>query len=171
MDLILEDIFKGLAISWEHFLGIAETHVGILEDKIYESPADESRAPELWYNSSAWLKVERLAFIHLECVKELITQLGDLPVLEEDGKPWLEGLVDQFEKLTTLVQEDLVKPTTNLSDLMYKSVGIRDSRQSLGLSTSMWRLSWITFIFLPLTFIVGFFVSTFLADDLPQGGS
>ena len=40
---------------------------------------------------------------------------------------------------------------------MYKSVEIRDSRHGLQLNTSMWRLSWITFIFLPLTFIVGFF--------------
>src|SRR6201996_6866291 len=40
---------------------------------------------------------------------------------------------------------------------MYKSVEIRDSRHSLQLGTSMWRLSWITFIFLPLTFMVGFF--------------
>lgn len=55
------------------------------------------------------------------------------------------------------VQEDLVKPTDSLNDLMYKSVEIRDSRHSLQLNTSMWRLSWITFIFLPLTFIVGFF--------------
>ena len=50
---------------------------------------------------------------------------------------------------------------------MYKSVGIRDSRHSLQLGTSMWRLSWITFIFLPLTFLVGFFgmnVDTFAND-------
>ncbi|OMP85068.1 hypothetical protein BK809_0000820 [Diplodia seriata] len=40
---------------------------------------------------------------------------------------------------------------------MYKSVEIRDSRLGLQLDTSMWRLSWITFIFLPLTFISGFF--------------
>lgn len=50
---------------------------------------------------------------------------------------------------------------------MYKSVEIRDSRHGLQLNTSMWRLSWITFIFLPLTFTVGFFgmnVSTFSGD-------
>ena len=40
---------------------------------------------------------------------------------------------------------------------MYKSVGIRDARQSLELNTSLWRLSWITFIFLPLTFLAGIF--------------
>lgn len=41
---------------------------------------------------------------------------------------------------------------------MYKSISIRDARQSLELNTSLWRLSWITFIFLPLTFLTGIFV-------------
>ena len=157
MDLVIEDIFKALATGWESFFNIAETHIAILEDKIYDSPADESRAPELWYNSSWWLKVERLCYIHLECVKELVTHLDDLPNKPELARTWLDGVTEQFDKVITLVQEDLVKPTNNLSDLMYKSVEIRDSRQSLSLGTSMWRLSWITFIFLPLTFIVGFF--------------
>src|ERR1700754_2956796 len=40
---------------------------------------------------------------------------------------------------------------------MYKSVAIRDARQSPELNASLWRLSWITFIFLPLTFLSGFF--------------
>jgi Mg2+ and Co2+ transporter CorA len=40
---------------------------------------------------------------------------------------------------------------------LYKSVSIRDARLSLSLNASLWRLSWITFIFLPLTFLVGFF--------------
>lgn len=40
---------------------------------------------------------------------------------------------------------------------MYKSISIRDARQSLELNTSLWRLSWITFIFPPLTFLAGIF--------------
>lgn len=40
---------------------------------------------------------------------------------------------------------------------MYKSVSIKDSKQSLELNASLWRLSWITFIFLPLTFLAGMF--------------
>ena len=167
MDLILEDIFKGLAVSWESFLTIAETHISILEDKIYESPADESRAPELWYNSSAWLKVERLMYIHQDIVKEVTSYLIDLSEDDEGKTDWLDGTVDEYQKLANLLDEDLTKPTAALSDLMYKSVGIRDSRHSLQLSTSMWRLSWITFIFLPLTFVVGFFgmnVDTFSND-------
>lgn len=48
---------------------------------------------------------------------------------------------------------------------MYKSVSIRDARKSVELNTSLWRLSWITFILLPLTFLVGAFgmnVDTFI---------
>ena len=41
--------------------------------------------------------------------------------------------------------------------MMFKAVAFRDSRDSLHLGLSMWRLSWITFIFLPLTFTVGVF--------------
>ena len=40
---------------------------------------------------------------------------------------------------------------------MYKSVQIRDSRQSLDLSASLWRLSWITFVFLPLNSVASVF--------------
>lgn len=40
---------------------------------------------------------------------------------------------------------------------MYKSISIRDARQSLDLNTSLWRISWVTFIFLPLTFLASFF--------------
>ncbi|KAF2455299.1 cora-like Mg2+ transporter protein-domain-containing protein [Lineolata rhizophorae] len=167
MDLILRDVFKGLTVAWEKYLSKCETHVSILEDKIYENPADESRAPELWRNSSLWLKVEKLMFIHMDIVKEMKTHLKDLA--EDDQEDWLSTTMEDFEKLENLVQEDLVKPTSNLSDLMYKSVEIRDSRHSLQLGMSMWRLSWITFIFLPLTFLVSFFgmnVDTFA--DMPS---
>ena len=154
MDVILKDIFKTLAYSWESYLNICSTHVSILEDKIYENPADESRAPELWTNAALWLKVEKLMYIHIDIIKEMRVLMKELVDEPEPYEEWLLGIPDEFEKLENLLQEDLVKPTTSLSDLMYKSVGIRDSRHSLQLGSSMWRLSWVTFIFLPLTFIV-----------------
>ncbi|KAF2711416.1 hypothetical protein K504DRAFT_465173 [Pleomassaria siparia CBS 279.74] len=158
MDLVLKDILKALSFAWEKYLGICEIHVGILEDKIYENPADESRAPELWTNSSLWLKVERLMYIHTDIVKEMRHRLKELALDDpHENEPWLGSSADELDKLITQFQEGVVKPTTNLSDLMYKSVGIRDARHSLQLGLSMWRLSWITFIFLPLTFVCGFF--------------
>ena len=171
-NMILGDIFHGLSVVWDDFLSVSSDHVSILEDKIYENPADESRAPELWTNQAAWVKVSKIMYIHQDLVKEVQSHMKELADADEDDGPaaeveWLASSPAQYERLAHTVMEDLVQPTDNLSDLMYKSVGIRDSRQSLQLALSMWRLSWITFIFLPLTFIVGFFgmnVNTF-SDD------
>jgi hypothetical protein len=158
MDIILRHIFQAITFNWERFLSRCETHISILEDKIYENPADESRAPELWTNSSQWLKVERLMYTHLDLIKEMRTHMHDLYVGDpRENEPWLQSSPEEMEKQITQFDEGVIKPTTSLSDLMYKSVGIRDARHSLQLGLSMWRLSWITFIFLPLTFVSGFF--------------
>ena len=186
MKIILSDIWKSVADNWEDLLNVCETHISILEEKIYDGPADESRAPELWTNSNVWLKVERLVGVHVALVREMQTNLKELTGDPDDI--WLETASDDMKRLTeryvvpsshhhfkcfigickTLetgvasdeskhifkillimisicrVQDDLVKPTTNLTDLMYKSVEIRDSRHSLQLNTSMWRLSYVS---------------------------
>ncbi|EED14038.1 conserved hypothetical protein [Talaromyces stipitatus ATCC 10500] len=154
---ILSDIFKSVVGTWDKFLDHAGTHMTILEDKIYERPDDESRAPELWANSSAWLKVEKLVNVHGSVVQEMRMRLHELTDDVDSEDNWLEDIPSDFERLTNLIAEDLTKPTESLISLLYQSVSIRDSRHSLELGVSMWRLSWITFIFLPLTFIVGFF--------------
>lgn len=178
VNLILSDVFHGLAVIWDEFLTVATDHINMLEEKIYENPADESRAPELWTNQAHWLKVDKVMWIHQDLIKELQGHMRELAEAEEedDEQPvpppeWLASTPAEFEKIGHTIQEDLVQPTANLSDLMYKSVGIRDSRQSLQLGLSMWRLSWITFIFLPLTFISGFFsMSVSLFDNSPNIG-
>jgi len=152
--MIMQDIWRAVSDQWETFLEISSHHVGILVDKIYENPANEALAPLLWTNSDNWLSAERLMSIHTNVVKECQANLVEA---SEGLEPWLEAIPGDFKRLSTLVQEDLVKPTAGLTDLMYKSVGIRDARHSLELSMSLWRLSWITFIFLPLTFLCGFF--------------
>ncbi|KAI7630939.1 hypothetical protein KC322_g22914, partial [Hortaea werneckii] len=144
--MVLTDVFHGLAVVWDDLLSTATDHVNILEDKIYENPADESRSPELWTNQAAWLKVNKIMWIHQDLVKQMQSQLRALAEFEtEDGEgidcpDWLASIPTDYEKLSHSVVEDLVQPTANLSDLMYKSVGIRDSRQSLQLGLSMWRL-------------------------------
>lgn len=179
-NMILSDVFHGLTVVWEEFLNVATDHVNMLEDRIYENPADESRAPELWTNQAAWLKVDKVIWIHQDLVKEMQAHMRALAEVDDDdddepisSPEWLSSTPAEYEKLGHSVQEDLVQPTANLSDLMYKSVGIRDSRQSLQLGLSMWRLSWITFIFLPLTFVVSFFgmnVNIFGGDPYPNIG-
>jgi CorA-like Mg2+ transporter protein len=185
--MILDDVFRALVARWETLLDTCQTHVSILEDKIYEQPADETRAPELWRNSSLWLQLEKLSTAHMAVVRDMRVRLRELvadltmpanaassnnnsntdviTVLNDDD--WLEEIPSDFERVANTIEEDLVRPTQSLISLLYQSVSIRDSRLSLQIDTSMWRLSWITFIFLPLTFMVGFFgmnVDTFAND-------
>lgn len=57
-------------------------------------------------------------FIHVDIVKEMKSHLKDLADLDEPSDEWLGSIPDEFEKLSNLIQEDLVKPTANLSDLV-----------------------------------------------------
>jgi CorA-like Mg2+ transporter protein len=184
--MILDDVFRALAARWEILLDACQTHVSILEDKIYEQPADETRAPELWRNSSLWLQLEKLTTSHMAVVRdmrvrlrELVADINTTTIAGSSSNPsndvvslvneddWLEEIPREFDRVASTVEEALVKPTQALISLLYQSVSIRDSRLSLQIDTSMWRLSWVTFIFLPLTFMVGFFgmnVDTFSND-------
>ena len=94
----------------------------MLTVKSWAEPADESRAPELWTNSSHWLKVERLIAIHANIVKEMQISLHEMSADQTEDN-WLESNSADMERISALIQEDLVKPTANLADLMYKSVG------------------------------------------------
>lgn len=168
MNIVLRDLFKAIHQNWSKTVSKCDEHVSILEDKIYDNPADESRAPELWTNQSLWLKVEKLVSLQVSVLQEIQNNVKEMSDEDQPHDEWFKHSPEEMKGIETMVQEQLVKPTANLSDLMYKSVGIRDARHSLQLGLSVWRLSWITFIFLPLTFMVGFFgmnVGIFQPDD------
>jgi hypothetical protein len=169
MKVVTADIFTALSNTWEDLLELSNTHVTILEDKVYSAPDDETRASELWTNNYLWLKVEKLVGLHWDNIKQIRENLLSLTSSESPDtlRSWLEGTQNDWQRLSNIVQEDLVKPTANLADLvsylfffpsfadnhfqMYKSVGFRDSRLNLQLSTSVWRLTWIATVFLPLS--------------------
>jgi hypothetical protein len=133
---ILSDIWRAVADSWQSFLHKSRGHVEILEARMYERPADESRADEIWKDTSTWLRCERLAYFHQGLIEEISDHLKDLSDDPGPEESWLAPNVNDFLRINNLIQEDLVKPTSNLSDLLYKSIGIRDSRHSLELSYS-----------------------------------
>ena len=153
---IMSDLWRVVIENWEAFMDIASNHISILEDRIYDVPADESRAPELWANAQFNLKTERLIALHINVVNNIQTQLNEFRTGKTESN-WIERAPENVQRISNLIQQDLVKRLANLNDLLYKSVEIRDSRHSLSLNLSLWRLSWITFNFLPLTFLSSFF--------------
>jgi hypothetical protein len=118
MRTITQDIFKAVTETWGEVLDASWEHVSILEDKIYEQPADESRAPELWRNQAKWLTYEKLMYSHQDTVTDMQKFLVELDGDLSDVGQWLKEILDDFKKLETRMSEDLVKRTNNLSDLV-----------------------------------------------------
>ena len=166
-------IFDTIAGKWSAYVLSMHNHIAALEEIIYDQPADDRRAPALWSISKQLLQAERLMKFHVLLLENVQRDLTDLT--GNTTRPsWLGQNLAEFSRLSSEVEEMLKKPVANMVDLvsyrflmvleranpwlqMYKSISIRDARQSLELNTSMWRLSWITFIFLPLTFLAGVF--------------
>lgn len=66
-----------------------------------------------------FLKVEKLIYLHIDVAKEMRNHLIELNDDDEEvDNNWLDASPADFERLSNLVQEDLVKPTANLADLV-----------------------------------------------------
>lgn len=168
MELILTHVFTKILRAWRKQFALLSIQHAQLEDRVYGQPSDDQHAPQLWAMSKYLWGMAKLVNRHsnlLEDVQENFNVFAEQKTGEEHA--WLENVLRDFRQASITIQEDFIRPTEHMIDLVYKSVSIRDSRQSLELNTSLWRLSWVTFIFLPLTFLAGFFgmnVSIFRDD-------
>lgn len=108
MKVITQDIFTSITDNWASFLELAETHVGILEDRIYSTPADETRAAELWTNNYQWMKVEKLVATHQDNSRQFESYLEDLlnysTETVQQGE-WLPDADLEWNRLSNIVQE------------------------------------------------------------------
>jgi hypothetical protein len=171
---VLSSVLDSILKAWRRQINKLSVQHALLEDHVYERPSDDSHASEIWAMSQHALEMAKLASRHstlCQDVQEYFNYFAE----RDDGNAWLEVVLKAFRQMSISVRDDFIDPTNYMIDLvrqhfrvsfaqqvltcsqMYKSISIRDSRQSLELNASLWRLSWITFIFLPLTFLVGFF--------------
>ncbi|KIW92260.1 uncharacterized protein Z519_07244 [Cladophialophora bantiana CBS 173.52] len=187
LQAVLSHIFDGLYQLWRDQIALIHEPHASLEDHIYAHPSDSSRARDVWAMSQRLHNMLKLVNRHskvIEAVQDDFAVFAETerhyhdggggaerkdrePGSGRDGRrasggsrsssTWLTPLLDDFEVLAENIGTDYLEPLEHMIDLMYKSVTIRDSKQSLELNASLWRLSWITFIFLPLTFLVGAF--------------
>jgi hypothetical protein len=165
-----------------HFQEVGR-HLGMLESHVYEHSSDDSHSTDLWSLSKhlidaralvsqhagtmIWAQAVSKTFATTQWTRAIRGSEDQNRWAEECEKQWLHEQHNELLNLADNVENESLKIIDHLIDLMYKSVSIRDARLSLELNASLWRLSWITFIFLPLTFLVGFFgmnVDTFVKD-------
>ena len=165
---VIRFLFDVIAERWGEFIISMHKQITSIEEKIYNNPADDAQSATLWSISKQTLQAQRLLGSHIQLLQRVQDRLAFLVTFDPQQSPdWLRQQIDEYQRLSSEIDGKLKQPIAHVIDLMYKSVSIRDARQSLELNTSLWRLSWITFIFLPLTFLVGFFgmnVDTFRGD-------
>lgn len=107
--------------------------------------------------SAHWATISRLLYNQKPSARDMRLFFGDSASADENSIFWLDAIPDVYDSLFADWDRGVAKRTSDLSKSMFQAVAFRDSRDSLQLGLSMWRLSWITFIFLPLTFTVGIF--------------
>ncbi|KPI45620.1 uncharacterized protein AB675_371 [Cyphellophora attinorum] len=169
-DIVLQ-ITEGIQRLWHQQVHLLHEPHAELEDHIFSQPSDPSRAREIWAMSQRLHEILKLLNRHtslIEDVQDDFRTFAERFDSEDDDDEWLDPTLATLTDLSEAIDVDYVQPMDRMMDLMYKSVTIRDSRQSLELNASLWRLSWITFIFLPLTALSGFFgmnVDTFNKGD------
>ncbi len=118
---------------------------------------------------------QRMLQDQLREMQSYLAVLGQC-IIDQFDRELLEVETDLHKHMESLescqldIQQSLTDPTANLLRYLikgtythqmtwqvYKRVAKSDARYSLQLSIGLWGLSWITFIFLPLTFVATFF--------------
>lgn len=74
----------------------------------------EGRDAELWGR----LKYEKLMFTHIDIVNDMRKYLVDIDGDRSDEGEWLKESPEDYQRLSNLIEEDLVKRTNNLSELV-----------------------------------------------------
>lgn len=164
---VIETVCDSLTDNLDETIDSYSTQRARLAEKVYQKPDDDTLASKLWAYSRAFQNAGKIINLLALLVDDIRSAFGHHLDDKRLSESFLTNLPNKFKTLAIDVEEELQKPTAEMIDLVYKSVSIKDARLSLELNSSLWRLSWVTFIFLPLTFLVGFFgmnVDTFAND-------
>lgn len=164
---VIENVCDSLTENLDETIDSYSTQRARLAEKVYQKPEDDTLASKLWAYSRAFQNAGKIIGLLALLVDDIRSAFGRHLDDKQLSESFLADLPYKFKTLAIDVEEELQKPVAEMIDLVYKSVSIKDARLSLELNSSLWRLSWVTFIFLPLTFLVGFFgmnVDTFAND-------
>ena len=105
-----------------------------------------------------WSTIARLIYSHRNLAKSVACVFRELALVKyKNGGLQLDASPGTFDLMIEEWDRNVVKRTAAVLDHMFKAVSLRDAHDTLHYGESMWRLSWITFIFLPLTFSTGLF--------------
>lgn len=110
-------IVDAVVVKWSEYIFFMHTYISTLEEDIYEQPANDKQAPNLWGMSKHVLQAERLITSHIllwENVQSGLTNFGGRKL----DINWLSISLEEFKRLRTEVEDSLRKPVAHMVDLV-----------------------------------------------------
>lgn len=150
---VIENVFESLAQDLDRKIDSHVARCGRLDRLVHGESEKDDITMKLWSCSKQNQGVRKTIDSTIYLMQDICRHFSKKGL----GEEFLSRQLTKLRDFASDVEEDLRKPIVDMIDLVYKSISINDARRSMELNSSLWRLSWVTFIFLPLTFLVGFF--------------
>jgi hypothetical protein len=117
MEHILLHVFTKVLRAWRKQLALLSIQHAQLEDRVYGQPSDDSHATELWAMSKYLWGMAKLVNRHsnlIEDVQENFNQFAE----RIGDYDWLDDILRDFRQASITIQEDFIRPTEHMIDLV-----------------------------------------------------
>lgn len=150
--LLLYHVIDGLVDSFFPSLTAFDDRIDELEDGIFMN-ADENQLQEIFQMKRLLVTMRKAAAPQRDAFASLMGGVAELPGLAEEDERYFRDIYDHLIRISDLID--------SYRDLLTGAMDVYLSTVSNRLNSVMQQLTIIATIFLPLTFITGFFGQNF----------
>jgi len=150
--LLLYRVVDGLVDSFFPILGAFDNRIDELEDQIF-SRADDRQLQEMFRMKRLLVGMRKAVTPQRDAFASLMGRVAQLPGLEDEDERYFRDVYDHLIRISDLID--------SYRDLLTGAMDVYLSTVSNRLNSVMKQLTVIATIFLPLTFITGFFGQNF----------
>ncbi|KAL3478816.1 ankyrin repeat-containing domain protein [Aspergillus californicus] len=156
---------RQLEDEWNSICNAAEHHLSNTRTSTFHSNGRNNNLVQIHLSDAeTWIKFSETHIAQMRYLRSLIESYDRWPVLQEGAISWLswkrENLQNEISDAETRVKERIARLTRTSQELIqleFNLTSIAEAQKSTSTNRSLKRLSWITFIFLPLMFISSLF--------------
>jgi magnesium transporter len=150
--ILLHHLLGALTDSYFPALSAFDDRIDDLQERIFAKPT-EDQLQELFQMQRWLVSVRKLITPARDAVASLVSGMIELPGMTADGEPYLRDLYDHLIRISDLVD--------SYRDLLSNAMSAYLSMVSNRLNEVMKQLTIIATVFLPLSFLTGFFGQNF----------
>ncbi|KAF8535308.1 hypothetical protein BDD12DRAFT_350432 [Trichophaea hybrida] len=160
---------RDLKQKWCLLFDTAENHLASTREKLLEKQGmDNNLSHNLLRDAQCWTNLRKLILAHIRKAEEFIRVYEENDYLCDEVWNYinsltlsddLKGLKECTERISRLDEEtkEMIQLEFNLVSIHESHISVEMAKKSTIMAASMKRLSWITFIFLPLMFTSSLF--------------